>query len=176
MEERLLSRKVVFSGRLLNVYLDEVLLPNGARRVREVVHHPGAVAVLPILDDGRVVLVEQYRHAVGRTLLEVPAGTLEPGEMAESCAARELEEETGYRAGQLRELLRFLVSPGWTDEELVVFVAEQLESRAARPAEDERLTVRVLEPEEVVAAVRGGAIRDAKSLIAVLAYFGWSLR
>ncbi len=175
MSERLLRRETVFAGRLLAVYRDEVVLPDGQRRIREVVHHPGAVAVLPVRKDGRVVLVEQYRHAVGQTLLEVPAGTREPGETVEACAARELEEETGYRAGRLRELVRFAVSPGWTDEELVVFVAEELIPTRARPADDERLTVRELAPEEALAAVRAGRIRDAKSLIALLGYFGWKL-
>ncbi len=175
MSERLLRRETVFAGRLLAVYRDEVLLPDGQRRIREIVHHPGAVAVLPVREDGSVVLVEQYRHAVGQTLLEVPAGTREPGETAEVCAARELEEETGYRAGRLRELVRFAVSPGWTDEELVVFVAEELIPTRAHPADDERLTVRELAPEEALAAVRVGRIRDAKSLIALLGYFGWKL-
>jgi len=175
MHERLLQRETVFTGRLLAVYRDEVALPDGQRRVRELVHHPGAVAILPIRRDGRIVLVEQYRHAVGRTLLEVPAGTREPGESAAGCAARELEEETGYRAGTLRELIRFAVSPGWTDEELVVFVAEELTRHSARPAEDERLTVHELTPEEAFAAIRRGEICDAKSLIALLGYFGWKL-
>jgi len=175
MHEQLLTRQTVFAGRLLTVYRDEVLLPDGRRRMREVVHHPGAVAVLPVLPDGRLVLVEQYRHAVGRTLLEVPAGTREPDESAEACAARELEEETGYRAGVLRELIRFAVSPGWTDEELMIFVAQDLEPGAARPRDDERVTVHALTEEEALAAIRRGAICDAKSLIALLGYFGWKL-
>ena len=175
MHEQLLTRQTVFAGRLLTVYRDEVLLPDGRRRMREVVHHPGAVAVLPVLPDGRLVLVEQYRHAVGRTLLEVPAGTREPDESAEACAGRELEEETGYRAGVLRELIRFAVSPGWTDEELMIFVAQDLEPGAARPRDDERVTVHALTEEEALAAIRRGAICDAKSLIALLGYFGWKL-
>lgn len=172
-EERRLHREVVFRGRLLEVRRDEVLLPDGRRSVREIVHHPGAVAILPLHRDGRVVLVRQFRYAVGRWLLEVPAGTREPGESPESCARRELEEETGYRAETLRELISFFVSPGWTDEELVVFVAEGLEWRGARPAADERVQVVELPPEEIRQAIRRKEIQDAKTLIALLAYFGW---
>lgn len=176
MQEQLLHREVVFAGRLITVYRDDVVLPDGQRRVREIVHHPGAVAVLAVKGDGRVVLVRQYRHAIGRMSLELPAGTLEPGESPEACARRELEEETGYRAGVLRELVRFAVSPGWTDEELVVFIAEELELSEPHPAADERLSVVELTTDEVRFALVRGEICDAKSLIGLLGYFGWQLR
>ncbi|MCS7050250.1 MAG: NUDIX hydrolase [Thermomicrobium sp.] len=175
MREQLLTRATVYSGRLVRVHRDEVLLPDGQVRVREVVHHPGAVAILAVTEPERVILVRQYRHAIGRVTLELPAGTLEEGERPEDCALRELEEETGYRAGRLRELIRFAVSPGWTDEQLVVFIAEHLEAQAARPAEDERVTVVELHPEEARAAIQRGDICDAKSLIGLMAYYGWRL-
>ncbi len=175
MQEQLIHREVVFAGRLITVYRDAVVLPDGEERVREIVHHPGAVAILAIKDDGCVVLVRQYRHAIGRMSLELPAGTVEPGESPEVCALRELEEETGYRARGLRELVRFAVSPGWTDEELVVFIAEELELGKPRPATDERLSVVELTANEVRAAIARGEISDAKSLIGLLGYFGWQL-
>lgn len=176
MQEQLLHREVVFAGRLITVYRDDVVLPDGQQRVREIVHHPGAVAILAVKGDGRVILVRQYRHAIGRMSLELPAGTLEPGESPEACARRELEEETGYRAGVLRELVRFAVSPGWTDEELVVFIAEKLELSQPRPAADERLSVVELTTDEARLAIARGEISDAKSLIGLLGYFGWQLR
>jgi len=173
--ERVERSETVFAGRLLQVSRDHVLLADGRRAIREVAHHPGAVAILPIRDDGRIVFVRQYRYAVGKTLLEIPAGTREANEEPDACALRELEEETGYRAGRLRELIRFYVSPGWTDEELVVFVAEALSAGAAHPAGDERLHVVELAPDEAREALRTGSICDAKSVIAVLGYFGWML-
>jgi ADP-ribose pyrophosphatase len=164
--ERVERSETVFAGRLLQVSRDHVLLADGRRAIREVAHHPGAVAILPIRDDGRIVFVRQYRYAVGKTLLEIPAGTRE---------ANEEPDETGYRAGRLRELIRFYVSPGWTDEQLVVFVAEALSAGAAHPAGDERLQVVELAPEEAREALRTGSICDAKSVIALLGYFGWTL-
>lgn len=173
--ERVERSETIFQGRLLLVRRDEVVLPDGSHSIREVVHHPGAVAILPVQDDGRVVLVQQYRHAVRRMLLEVPAGTREPHETPEACAARELEEETGYRATEMRLLTRFFVSPGWTDEELSVYVAEGLERGTPRPARDERVKVVILSPDEAYDAVRRGDICDAKSVVALLAFFGWKL-
>lgn len=172
--EQLVQRQTLFQGRLLTVHRDEVVFPDGRRSVREVVHHPGAVAVLPLLDEKRVILVRQYRHAIGRYLLEVPAGTREPHEFPQDCAARELLEETGYEARELHELLRFFVSPGWTDEELVVYVAQGLEWRGRSLAHDERLSTVELTLEEVVRAVEKREIVDAKTLLAVLSYFAKS--
>ncbi|MDI3340840.1 MAG: NUDIX hydrolase [Sphaerobacter sp.] len=164
-----------FSGRLIRVRVDTVRLADGSERQREVVEHPGAVGILPVLNDGALVLVRQYRHAVGRTLLEIPAGTREPGEDAEACAHRELAEETGYRAGELRELVRFYVSPGWADEELIVYLADDLEPGSAHPAEDERLSLVEVRPEEVGRLIRQGQIADSKTIVALLAYLGLPL-
>jgi 8-oxo-dGTP pyrophosphatase MutT (NUDIX family) len=119
--------------------------------------------------------VRQYRHAVGRTLLEVPAGTREPDESTEACAHRELAEETGYRARDLRELVRFFVSPGWANEELVAYVATNLEPGAPRPEDDEQLDVVTVRPDDVPGLVASGEIGDAKTIIALLAHHGQPL-
>ncbi len=173
--EQLIGTRRVFAGKLVAVRVDTVRLPDGAERTREVVEHPGAVAILPVLSDGRLVLVRQYRHAIGRSLLEVPAGTLEKGETPEACAARELEEETGYRAASLRRLVRFYVSPGWATEQLTVFVAEDVQSGAARPAPDERIDVVEVRPDEVPDLIAGGEIADAKTIVALVTYLGLRL-
>ncbi|HET9014713.1 MAG TPA: NUDIX hydrolase [Thermomicrobiaceae bacterium] len=165
----------VFDGRLIGVRVDTVRLPDGSLRQREVAEHPGAVAILPVLPEGEVVLVRQYRHAVGRTLLEVPAGTREPDERTDACARRELAEETGYRAGSLRELVRFYVSPGWANEELVVYVATDLTAGEARPEDDERLEVVPVRPEDVPPLIAAGEIGDAKTIVALTAYLGMRL-
>ena len=124
--ETRISGEQVFKGRLLRVRVDNVRLPDGCESTREVVEHPGAVAILPVLDDGRLVLVRQFRYAVGRDLLEVPAGTREPNEGPRECAIRELREETGYSVDEVEELCRFFVSPGWCTEELIVYRAGNL--------------------------------------------------
>ena len=163
-EERVSSR-YAFQGKLVSLRVDTVRLSNGADREREVVEHPGAVAVLPVLPNGDLVLVRQYRHAVGRMLLEVPAGTREPGEPPEETARRELAEETGYRAGRLEPLTRFFVSPGWADEELVAYVATDLVAGTARPADDEGLDVVTLGPDAIDRMIADGEIADAKTLL-----------
>lgn len=173
--EELVSSEMRFVGRLLRLRVDTVRLANGRLSQREVVEHPGAVAVLPVLSSGELVLVRQYRHAVGRTLLEVPAGTREPDETPEACARRELIEETGYEARVLQELTRFYVSPGWANEELIVYVATGLMRGSAYPAEDERIAVVPVSPDDVLELVRLRQIADAKTLVAVLGYLGLRL-
>ncbi|HUZ02507.1 MAG TPA: NUDIX hydrolase [Thermomicrobiaceae bacterium] len=173
--EEMVDSRREFDGKLIRVRVDTVRLPDGSERRREVAEHPGAVAILPVLPGGELVLVRQYRYAVGRTLLEVPAGTREPDESTEACAHRELAEETGFRASNLRELVRFYVSPGWATEELVAYVASDLEPGEARPEDDERLEVVAVRPEEVSDLIARGEIGDAKTIVALLAHLGLRL-
>lgn len=170
MAEQQIASERVFEGKLVQVRVDRVRLPSGREATREVVEHPGAVAILPVLDDGRLVLVRQYRYAVQRALLEVPAGTLEPGESPEDCAVRELQEEVGLVAGVVEELARFFVSPGWCNEELIVYRATGLRDVGASPAQDEDLEIVHVFPAEVPDLMRRGEIGDAKTLTAVLAH------
>jgi ADP-ribose pyrophosphatase len=172
MTEQRIASEEVFRGRLLGVRVDRVRLPSGRASTREVVEHPGAVAVLPVLDDGRLVLVRQFRYAVGRALLEVPAGTREPGEADEATARRELREETGYEAAALEPLARYYISPGWCTEELVAFRATGLRQAGARPELDEALEVVVVEPADVTRLIAGGEIGDAKTITTLLAHLG----
>lgn len=173
--EEVIRSERVFDGKLIDVRVDTVRLPNGNVRPREVVEHPGAVAVLPVLPDGRLVLVRQYRHAVGRALLEVPAGTRHRDERPVACAVRELEEETGFRATDLRELVRFFVSPGWANEELIVYVATQVQPGPARPEEDEDLEIVTITPDEVPDLIQRGEIADSKTIVCLLAFLGIQL-
>jgi ADP-ribose pyrophosphatase len=166
--EKLLGSRRAFQGRLISVRADEVELETGRRTYREVVEHPGAVAIVPVLDDGTLVLVRQYRHAVGRELLELPAGTREPGEPAEQTAARELQEETGYQAANWELLTRFFVSPGWCNEELVIYRAHALAAVARRLEDDENLTVAAVRPTEIPGLMRDGEIADAKTITGLL--------
>lgn len=126
MNNRILSSEYVYKGRLIRLRLDQVELPDGNRTIREVMEHPGAAVIVPVDGDGTVHLVRQYRDAIGQQLLEVPAGKLDPGEDPADCARRELREELGLTAGKLTRLTAFYSSPGFCDEILHVFLAEEL--------------------------------------------------
>lgn len=167
-EARLLGRRTGYAGRVLRVTVDRVELPGGATADLEILRHPGAAVVVPLTDQGQVLLVRQYRHAVGGWLLEAPAGKLDPGEGAESCARRELEEETGWRAGELLALGSIWSSPGFTDERLHLFLARDLKPGRQRLEDDEVLTIEPLALAEAVAMARDGRIADSKSVCALL--------
>lgn len=164
-----------FEGKLINVRVDTVEIPGAGQREREIVEHPGAVAVLPVLEDGRVVLVRQYRPAVERSLLEVPAGTMEAGESPEETARRELTEETGYSGGALRWLVEFFVSPGWCNEKLSVYVAEGIAAGEQSLEDDEQIEIEAVGRSDVVRLILSGDIGDAKTLVALTSYYGLAL-
>ena len=126
LTETSLHGERVFDGIIIHVDREEVTLPDGNTSIREIVRHPGAAAVVPILDDGRVVMVRQYRYSIGEETLEIPAGKLDQGEKVLTCAHRELKEETGYTCAHLHKLLDYVSSPGFTDEVIHIFLAEGL--------------------------------------------------
>lgn len=167
MEKRLAS-KVVFEGKVLKLRHDQVMLPNGKEASREVVEHPGAVAVVPVTDDGKVLLVRQYRYPVDNVMLEIPAGKLDAGETPENCALRELEEETGYAAGTLKKLSSFYTTPGFSNEILHLYLAGDLRQTEQKLDGDEFLNVEAYSPEEIKTMLADGTINDAKSLVGLL--------
>jgi len=164
--EHPLSSRRVYEGRILNLRTDEVELPSGRRVVLEIVEHRGAVAIVPIID-GDVVLVRQFRAAVGRALLEIPAGSVEPGEAIEACLQRELAEEIGMRAGRTDHLITFYPSPGFLTEAVHVYAAGELTPHRLQ-AEEEDLTVVRVPLARAAALVAHGEIVDAKSIIGLL--------
>lgn len=168
--ERARSSRRAYSGRIVSLRVDEVEMPDGRRTTREVVEHPGAVGILPITPEGRIVMVEQYRYAIGRKLLEIPAGTREPDEPADETARRELLEETGYRAERIEEFARFYTSPGWANEEIVLFKALAVGGRGPTPDPDEILRIVVVDPADVPGLMRDGLIADGKTMTAVSLY------
>jgi ADP-ribose pyrophosphatase len=169
---RILATRRVYEGKVLSLDVDEVEEPGGVRAVREVVRHRGSVAALPVHDDGRVVLVRQYRYPVDASVWELPAGRLDPGESVEEAARRELEEEVGLRPRELTALAVFYTTPGFCDEAMHLFRATGLTSVAARPEPDERIESRAFTLEEARAMIRRGEIREGKTLVALLMEIG----
>ncbi len=167
-DETLLRREYPFRGKLINLRLDHIRTAAGRETAREIVEHPGAIAVVPQLPDGRIILIRQYRRPTETTLLEVPAGTREPDEDAETCARRELEEEIGYRAGRVERLGSFYTSPGFCTEYMDVYLATELSPvEGETPAEFEE-ALEIVQPAEVPHLFAAGEPLDAKTLAAVL--------
>jgi ADP-ribose pyrophosphatase len=165
-----MPRQIVFQGRKIQVAVDTSTLADGRTIQRDVVLHPGAVAILPLLDHEHVCLLRNQRPIIGETLWEIPAGTLEPGEAPESAAVRELAEETGYQAVRWRKLGEFFPSPGVLSELTRLFVAENLTSGLMRPEPDEQLEPHVIPWSRAMEWALDGTIRDAKTLVAL---FWW---
>ena len=165
-----MRRETLVSGRVFAVERRWYPRDDGGTLMREIVVHPGAVTVLPLLADGSVVMIYNFRHAVEEELLELPAGTLESGEAAAACAARELEEETGYAAGRIEPLCEFFTTSGITNERMLVFVATELTKTSQKLQGDEQIRVEIMDPARLQDMLVGGRIRDGKT-IAVLSTF-----
>lgn len=166
--------RTAFAGKLLKLDADTVRMPSGRETTREVVVHPGAVAILALTEDERVLLVRHYRYAAGETLLELPAGTREPDEEPAATARRELIEETGYAPGSLTQLCRFYTSPGYSTEEIALFRADDCRPVPHAPVPEESLVVVPTPRQEIPALLAPGTdqVHDAKTLIGLL----WLLR
>jgi ADP-ribose pyrophosphatase len=161
---RELARRILHQGPVGAYGLCDVEFPGGHRSTLVVLAHPGAAAVVPFLDARRIVLLRQYRHAVGGPIWEIPAGKLDPGEAPEHCAARELREETGYRAGRVVRTGEILTAPGFTDERIHLFCAYDLTPGSAAPEPNESLELHEVELAHALAMVQRGEIIDAKSI------------
>ncbi len=159
------GRKEIYRGRVVNLNLETVTLPNGATIELEVIRHQGAAAAVPLTDNGTVLLIRQYRHATGGYIYEIPAGKIDPGEDALDCAAREVEEEIGYRASRLDHLVTFFTTPGFTDEVIYVYLATGLVPGTQRLEHDEVLQVVEMPLEQAIQRIADGTIRDGKTII-----------
>ena len=159
-----------FDGAWIHVRVDKVQLPSGRIATREVVEHPGAVAIVAITRDDNVLLLRQAHHPIQRVLLGLPAGTMEPGETKEACALRELTEETGYAAGTVTQIASYFTSPGYTSEQLTIFLAEDCEWAAGSIDPDELITLAPTPLRDIPAMVQPGPeqVQDAKTLIGLL--------
>lgn len=163
-----MPREIIHRGRKIQVAVDTSAGPDGQVIRRDMILHPGAVVILPVIDDDHICLLRNFRFVIGETLWEVPAGTLEPGEPIEEAAARELVEETGYTAKAWRNLGFLYASPGVMDEKLHLFVASELTPGPAQPEADEELEPKVVAWKDALRMAFDGTIKDAKTITAIL--------
>lgn len=163
-----MPRHLVHRGRKIQVLLDETTLPDGQTVKRDIILHPGAVAILPVVDADHICLLRNHRFIVGEALLEIPAGTLEPGEPPDQAAMRELAEETGYQAGRWSKLTEFYPSPGVLDERTHLYVARDLSPGPMHLEPEEKLEPQIVAYADALSWALTGVIRDAKTLIALL--------
>ncbi|MBH49133.1 MAG: ADP-ribose pyrophosphatase [Candidatus Marinimicrobia bacterium] len=168
LTEKELSSKQLFSGRLLEVYIDKVLLPNGETSTREWIDHPGAACIIPIFPNGKLGLIRQYRYAAKNEFIEFPAGKLDKGESPESCAKRELEEEIGYTTKTLTFLTNIHPAIGFCNEKMWIYLAENLTKTSEKKDEDEFLELIQTTPEKAIKMVKNGEITDVKTVIGLL--------
>jgi ADP-ribose pyrophosphatase len=173
-QARVLSTKTVYDGRLVRLKVDHVTEPGGIVADREVVCHPVSVVVLPHLDNGRILLVRQFRYAAGKSLWELVAGGLESNETPLEAARRELREETGYEARTVRPLLHFYPTPGFVSERMHLMEARGLTRSKASPEADERIRIGRFTREQLLAMLRSRRIEDAKTLVGLLWLFSSS--
>ncbi len=168
---KILRSATIYAGPVFGIRRDEVIEPTGVRATREVVTHPGSVVVLPVLPDGRILLIRQYRHATRQYLWELVAGRMDPGETPKVAAARELIEETGYRAKHMRLFLDVFPTPGFLEERMFILLAEGLTAGEAQPEEDEKIVSHAYNRRQLEEMIHGGKLRDAKSVAGILYYF-----
>jgi ADP-ribose pyrophosphatase len=181
LRDRIASRRI-YSGRVLDLDMDTVRFPNGQQGELEMIRHPGASAVIPVLsaddaDDPQLLLIRQYRYAAGGPIWEVPAGRLEKGESPETCAKRELLEETGATAGRWDRLTTIYTTPGFTDERIHLFAARDLvvKEQETRREPDEFMELKPTSVSQALAMIKDGEIVDGKTVVAVLFYAGFRI-
>lgn len=168
LTETVIASKPIYKGRVIDVRVDTVRLPNGKEVNRDIVAHGGAIAAVPILPDGRVVLVRQFRLPAQGTLLEIPAGGVNEGEEIDACVFRELVEEIQYTPGRIRHLFSMFVAPGYTTEQIHVYVAQDLVPKDGVGDDDEFLNIETATIDEALAMIDSGEIRDGKSIAGLL--------
>jgi ADP-ribose pyrophosphatase len=168
MEEKILSTQQIYNGRIVNLELHDVELPNGEHSKRELVRHPGAVAIVALDKNGDVLMVRQFRLAAGKILLEIPAGTLNPDEAPLDCAVRELQEETGYKPGKIEPMGGIFVAPGYTTEFIHLFMATELIESKLDLDEDEFIELHHVSLKDALAQIESGEIIDGKTISGLL--------
>ena len=167
MNAKVISKKSIFKGKIIDLSVEKVAFPKQQVEM-ECINHPGGAAVVPLLPDESVVLIKQYRHCIGDTIWEIPAGRLEPGENPLDCATRELEEEVGYKATQVKKLTEIYSAPAYCTEIIAIFLATGLTPGVQRLDDDEIIKVVKLPLKEAIEKVKAGEISDAKTVVGLL--------
>lgn len=167
--EKLLESERIYDGKVVKLRVDTVEMPSGRATKREVLEHRGAVCILPVMADGQIAMIKQWRTAAQEILWEIPAGGLEENEAPEACAARELVEEIGYTAGKLTPLYQCYLAPGYSSEMMWAYLGEELQHVGAQPEEDETIELIIKPLEELLPLIDAGEIRDSKTICALLA-------
>jgi ADP-ribose pyrophosphatase len=168
--EKTISSEMIFKGRVLSLRIDQVRVPNGNQAEREIVEHPGGVTILALNDEGKILMVEQFRKPAEESLLELPAGKLETDENPENCAGRELIEETGFQAAKIEPLFSFYTSPGYSEEYLHLFLATDLREVGTDPDENEIIINHQIDKKNIIPLIKSGRIKDSKTIIGLLYY------
>ncbi len=168
LKETQLSTEQIYKGTLLDVRRDEITLPNGKTSAREYIKHPGAACIIPVLPDGNIALIKQYRYPVQSEMIELPAGKLDPGEKPEVCAKRELEEEIGYSAGELTFICNIHPAIGFASEKMWIYLAEDLVKTVENTDHDEFLVLMPTHLDDAIKMVWDGKITDVKTIIGLL--------
>lgn len=171
-KEKKTTSKTLYQGNILSLYKDEVEFPNHHKSAREVVEHSGGVSILAENDEGKILLIKQYRYPVDEVIYEIPAGKLEEDENIEECAKRELREETGYTAEKFKKIFEFFPTPGYSTETIYIFQAEKLKFVGTDLDEGEYIEVHPKTKAEIKQLFKAGKIKDSKTLIAVMYYLG----
>jgi len=167
-ETDIIDHQEPYRGKIVTLQVDTIRQASGKETIREVIRHPGGVAAIPILDDSRLLLIRQFRYPIGKYIYEIPAGKLDSGQPPLETMARELEEETGYRAGVLHHECSFYTTPGISDELIHLFTARNLTPFSQQLEEGEHITLEALSPEECLAKIKTGEIRDGKTVLGIL--------
>src|SRR5215831_14971392 len=175
-QPQVLSSQTVYQGKVFGIRRDELIEPTGVRTTREMISHPGSVVVLPVLPDGRILLIQQYRYAARQFLWELVAGRIDEGETPLQAAERELKEETGYSAQRLTIFLEFFPTPGFLEEKMYLLLAEGLTPGKATPEDDEKIVARPYTHKELDQMLREKKLRDAKTIAGVLYYLRFIAR
>lgn len=173
VEEKTMKSERIYEGKIINMRVDTVELPYKRYSKREIVEHPGAVGIISITPNRDIILVKQFRKPVEEALLEIPAGKIDSKEEPIQCAIRELEEETGYTTNKFKKLFEFYTTPGFSDEKIHIYLAEEVVEGKAHPDENEYIEIVRIPVEDAVEKVRTGEIKDAKTIVAILAYFNF---
>ena len=170
MKEKTSKSELIYKGKILNLRLDKVILPNGREAKREIIEHSGSVAILPLIGKDKFLLVQQYRKPVEKVLLEIPAGRIERGENLKECAKRELMEETGYQANDFKKLASVYLAPGYSSEIIHIFLARNLKKSKPNPDEDEFIKTVTLNKKEVLDKIIDNKIKDSKTIVSILLF------